>query len=309
MGSLIKHADIFAAPASFVPTVAGTGGGYAVLSGKASKWRIKYKGEENMVLDAEGDPRASIELVIVEASQHISKTFYKSGYVEGGTDAPDCQSIDGSSPDPASTSPQCDTCATCPQNQFGSRITPAGKKAKACADSLRLAVVPAGDIANENFGGVMLLRMSATAIQNFASYNKLMQANGRSYRAVVTRVGFDPNASYPLMTFKAVRELNQDERDALVDVYNNRAPIERMLTEPATPRDDEEDAPKPAPKAAAKPAPKPKPAAVTAKPAAVVAKPAAVAAVATAAAPAEDEVDAQSVAKELDDLMDELNLS
>jgi hypothetical protein len=268
MSNIIKHADIFSAPASVIPEFAS--GGFAVLSPKGSKWRIKHKGEENMITDADGDPKSTIDLVIIDAPAHISKTYYAAGYVEGSTDAPDCQSIDGTVPDPASTSPQSASCATCPHAQFGSRITPAGKKGKACSDALRLAVVPAGDILNSNFAGAMLLRVSATAIAGFVQYNDLLKSNGKSFRAVITRVGFDPDASYPKLVFKRGRDLTEDERADVIEMYSRTDALSRILSEPAQPRDDDEEQPAqaaaPAPKAAAQrtvpapaaPAPKPK---------------------------------------------------
>ena len=239
MNNIVKHADIFSAPASVVPEFAS--GGYAVLSPRGSKWRIKYKADENMITDADGDPKSTIELVIIDAPPHISKTYYAAGYTEGSVEAPDCQSIDGIVPDPASTSPQSKSCATCPHAQFGSRITANGKKGKACNDSLRLAVVPAGDIINGNFGGAMLLRVAATSIAGFVQFNDLLKSNGMSFRACVTRIGFDPDASYPKLVFKRGRDLTEDERDNVVEMYSRTEALSRILSEPAQPRDDDDD--------------------------------------------------------------------
>jgi len=239
MNNIVKHADIFSAPASAVPEFAS--GGYAVLSPRGSKWRIKYKADENMITDADGDPKSTVELVIIDAPPHISKTYYAAGYTEGSVEAPDCQSIDGIVPDPASTSPQSKSCATCPHAQFGSRITANGKKGKACNDSLRLAVVPAGDIINGNFGGAMLLRVAATSIAGFVQFNDLLKSNGMSFRACVTRIGFDPDASYPKLVFKRGRDLTEDERDNVVEMYSRTEALSRILSEPAQPRDDDDD--------------------------------------------------------------------
>lgn len=244
MNNIVKHADIFSAPASVVPEFAS--GGYAVLSPRGSKWRIKHKTEETMITDADGDPKSTIELVIIDAPPHISKTYYAAGYTEGSIEAPDCQSIDGVVPDPASTSPQSRSCATCPHAQFGSRITANGKKGKACNDSLRLAVVPAGDITNPNFGGAMLLRVAATSIAGFVQFNDLLKSNGMSFRACVTRIGFDPDASYPKLVFKRGRDLTEDERDSVVEMYSRTEALSRILSEPAQPRDDDDDGQAPA---------------------------------------------------------------
>lgn len=311
MSNIIKHADIFSAPASVIPEFAS--GGFAVLSPKGSKWRIKHKGEEAMITDADGDPKSTIDLVIIDAPAHISKTYYVNGYVEGSTDAPDCQSIDGIVPDPASTSPQSASCAACPHAQFGSRITPAGKKGKACSDALRLAVVPAGDITNGNFGGAMLLRVSATAIAGFVQYNDLLKSNGKSFRAVITRVGFDPDASYPKLVFKRGRDLTEDERTDVVEMYSRTDALSRILSEPAQPRDDDDQ-----PAQAAAPAPKAVAQKTVAQPAAkpkAAAKPKPAPAPAPAPEPVDEEEDADEpvaagsgLGDDLDDLLKDLDL-
>jgi hypothetical protein len=190
---------------------AGVASGFAVVSFRASKWRIKYQGEEHPVLNAEGDPMASLEVVLLRANPHITKNFYKTGYSEGAAEAPDCYSLDGLRPDEGSKLKQAKTCASCPQNVFGSRITPSGKKAKACQDNRRLAVVPVNDIDNETFGGPMLLRVPAASLADLALMGKNLKARGFPYNAVSVRIGFDMDASYPKLTFKPIRPVTEDE--------------------------------------------------------------------------------------------------
>lgn len=144
---------------------------FGIIGYKGKVWSIRYRGDETQLMREDGDgPKSSIEVVILKASKHVSKIWYEHGYVEGSSAAPDCFSNNGVTPEPTAAKPQCSTCAMCPHNQWGSRITPAGKAGKACADSKRVAVTPAGDIANDVYGGPMLLRIPAASLQDLAMY-------------------------------------------------------------------------------------------------------------------------------------------
>ena len=203
--------DLFNVQAQAGDLSDGVTGGFSVISIRGSKWRIKHGGEEDPVLDANGEPQASLELVIVKANPHVSKIYYATAYSAGDAEQPDCFSLDGIKPDATAESKQSPGCASCPHNQWGSRITPQGKKAKACSDNRRLAVVPLNDLQNAVYGGAMLLRVPAASLGDLATYGKKMAAKGYPYNAVSTRFGFDVNASYPKLTFKAVRPLTDDE--------------------------------------------------------------------------------------------------
>src|SRR6188472_3717382 len=129
----------------------GITAGFAIVSFRGKAWRVKYRGEEKVLLNEDGQtPRYSINAVIVKASPHISKVWYEAGYVEGSTAPPDCWSVDGKKPDPASPKLQNATCAGCKWNAWGSSRSTAGSgKGKDCADSKRFAIVPLDDIDND----------------------------------------------------------------------------------------------------------------------------------------------------------------
>lgn len=247
----------------------GVGGGFGVISFRGSKWRIKYGGEETLVTNQDGEAKPSLEAVILKASRGISKIYYAKKYEEGDDSAPDCWSVDGVAPDPAATNKQSANCATCPNNVWGSRTTESGKKAKACADNRRLAVVPLEDIGNETFGGPMLLRVPAASLNDLSLFGNQMAKKGYPYNAIGTRIGFDPNASYPKLTFKAMRALTDEEKAQVAAHYQGDG-IGRILSEaaemapaapaaaPAAPAvkavdTDFEQEPEPAKKAATKP--------------------------------------------------------
>jgi hypothetical protein len=210
---------------------AGIQASFGLIGYKGKVWSVRYRGDERQLMREDGDgPKSSIEVVILAASSHVSKVWYEQGYVEGSTAAPDCFSNNGVAPDPASTKKQSDVCATCPMNAWGSRITPAGKAGKACADSKRLAVVPESDLTNEMFGGPMLLRVPAASLQDLASYGQKMQHMGYPYFAVATRIRFDPSESYPKFLFNAIRPLT-DEQAGIVISHREGHAVSRILSE------------------------------------------------------------------------------
>ena len=206
--------------------------GYPILRIKGKVWAISRGGNEPHVLmrpDGDG-PRNSIEVVIVAASQFVSKVWYEQGYVEGSTDAPDCFSPNGVVPDSLSTKKQHNTCNGCPQNAWGSKITPAGKKAKACQDSKRVAVVPLGDVRNEAFGGPMLLRVPAASLAAIKAYDDQLGAYGHRFYTVGTRMSFDAGEAYPKLVLEPLGSL-ADEQALVVKELRGSSVVEAILAE------------------------------------------------------------------------------
>ena len=245
----------------------GVRGGYGVVSIRGSKFHIKSEGVETTVLNDDGDPVGSLKFVLLKASPHVSKNYYEGGYEAGSTEGPSCWSIAGDIPDPSAPNKQADNCAACPNNQFGSRISDAGKKLKACSDSRRIAVIPEGDFANEVYGGPMLLRVPASSLSNLAQYGKKMKHRGFPYNTIITRCAFDVAASFPKLEFNAVRPLNDEEANEIIGLLAKPEFADKVtavlatdlevLPVTAAPEEDlfeqpEEAKPKAKPKAAAK---------------------------------------------------------
>jgi len=207
---------------------------FAVIGFKGSNWRLKYRGDEILVKDARGLPEQALDVVIVGISPNISKQWYEKKFTEGDDTAPDCFSINGIHPDPASPKKQCDTCAVCPQNLWGSRITEAGKKAKNCQDSRRLAVVPSADILNADFGGPMMLRLPPTSLAGLAAFAKELNRFGAQPFMVKCQLSFDTSVAYPLINFKATGWITEDEQAEQIKQVLADPQIERMLQEEVT---------------------------------------------------------------------------
>jgi len=246
--------------------------GFAVVTYRGKIWRLVYQGDEDIVRDPARpeQPAASIEIVIIGASEAISKQFYAKPYTEGSDQAPDCYSLDGVKPEAQAPQKQNALCATCPQNQWGSRITDDGRRAKRCADAKRLAIVPALDLENETYGGPMLLRVPPTSLGNLSLYAGNLARRGAPLEALVTRVGFNYELAYPQLTFNPVRWLTDEEARLVVGPDGKSG----VMAHPAVGRilvdsvsmaavgasdPEPEPQPEPAPQPASAPEPQPQP--------------------------------------------------
>ena len=137
-----------------------------------------------------------LQAVIIKAKPCVDKIWYATKFVPGQeAQAPDCCSSNGETPDAGCALPQATSCAGCPQNVFGSGRDASGNptKGKACQDSKALAL-----FAN---GNVYRFKVPAASLKNLAAYVKLLASNGLPAAAVVTKIGFDPAFSFPVLTF------------------------------------------------------------------------------------------------------------
>lgn len=281
-----------------------SGQSYPRISIKASRFRI-VEGDTETVLNT-----TELDVVIVGANPGLSKTWYgKKWDPNSEPAAPDCFSMDGISPDPESTSPQNDLCASCPQNAWGSKVTDNGQQVKACADQKRLAIVSADD----PDGTVYLLQVTPAALKGLNQYHKELSMRGIPAEIVRTKISFDTDASFPKLTF-AFNGFLDEQTQASVDKLFGSEQVLEITGQKTTPAPvpvapkpkavaapvRAVETPAPAPAAAAEPA---KRGFGAAKPAA--AKPAKPVAAAPAPAPAAADA-ASSLADEIAALVGEV---
>lgn len=208
----------------------GITSGFGVLSIRGKVWRQKYQGEERIVMDDDQrTPRYKIEVVLVKASPVISKTWYEHGYTDGASAPPDCFSMNGITPEPTSPKLQSKFCKTCKWNQWGSSRAQGGSgKGKDCSDTKRIAVVPAGDLRNERFGGPMLLRIPPASLAEVDTYARHLGSMAMPLDSVVTEMDFDPAAQYPKIRLKAARVLTEEEY-AIIEEVAQAPVVSRIL--------------------------------------------------------------------------------
>lgn len=189
-----------------------SGGSFPRISIKGGRFRI-VEGDSETVLDT-----TALNVVIVGANPRLSKVWYASQWTpDKEPTAPDCFSLDGIRPNPEATNPQSDLCATCPQNAWGSKVTPLGQQVKACADQKRLAVVAAGDPS----GPIYLLQVTPAALKNLAQYQRELAAHGIPPEVVKTRVSFDLDASFPKLVFSFAGFLDEETQRIIDDLVGS----------------------------------------------------------------------------------------
>jgi len=243
-------------PSALAQSLAGGiagGESYPRISIKGSRFRI-IEGSTETVLDS-----TALDVIIVGANPRLSKTWYAKQWTpDAEPSAPDCFSLDGVRPHVDSSDPQNDMCAGCPQNAWGSKITPLGQQVKACADQKRLAVVAADDPS----GPVYLLQVTPAALKGLNSYQKELATRGIAPEIVRSRVSFDTDASFPKLQFGFGGFLNETEMLAVDELFDSDK-VKEITGEVAVSAPAALPAPKPAPVKAvpvkAVPAPEPEP--------------------------------------------------
>lgn len=175
---------------------AGIGGtSFKRISIRGSRFRIR-EGTNETVL-----PSNILRTVIVGASDHVSKLFYKKYDAKVEDKKPDCYSNDGIRPANDAADPQAQLCATCEQNQWGSKVSDdSGSKMKACADQKRLAVISADDDSPEP--EVYMFTVTPSSLTDFRNYGKLLASKGFPPEICITELSFDTSVSHPKVQFK-----------------------------------------------------------------------------------------------------------
>ena len=142
--------------------------------------------------------RGSLQLVVVD---FVSRNeYYEDAYNKDDITPPNCFAIHPEPKQlvPSDNSPdkQCDNCASCPMNQFGSAPTGAGK---ACKNTRVLAVMPPDA---DDDTEIWTLKVSPTAIKAFDSF---VAGVNRTFQlppvGVVVTVGFSGAKDFPSLEF------------------------------------------------------------------------------------------------------------
>jgi hypothetical protein len=204
---------------------------FPLLSIKGKVFRVRIGGVETAFVDPTTKQAVpALDVVLVNASRNLSKSYYIKGYTEGQLDAPDCWSMDSLRPDPSVANKVSISCVSCPMNAFGSKITEAGKQAKACQDARRIAVVMPHQLGQPE-PLVMLLRVPATSLKNLKAYAQLLDRHGFEPNGCVTRIHFDYVDAFPKLVFNFVTALTDAQYERTIEMAEGQT-VQGMLQAP-----------------------------------------------------------------------------
>lgn len=184
--------------------------------------RVSIKQNRFRLIDEQGQefvvPQLYLDVIIVGANPVVSKMYYAGAYnpQAAEAEAPTCWSDNGTAPSSRASTPQSGTCEACPHNVWGSKVTPAGSKIKACADSKKMAVI----LVDNPTGPVYELRVPGASLENIKAIAESMSAKGVPLPGLIIRLTFDETAGYPKLLFTAVNYISADQKAAVMDVID-----------------------------------------------------------------------------------------
>ena len=189
----------------FTKAFSSSGGSVKRITLRGRVFRLVDGGKE---ISKNTDPY--MDVVIVNGSKTVQKTWYAGEYNPDETSIPDCWSSDGERPDADVPDPQAARCKECEQSIKGS----AGAGRAACRFSMRLAVV----LANNTRGDIYQLILPQKSLfgqadidhMPFLQYARYVGQSNCNLNMVVTRMTFDTDADFPKLTFKTSEFLDDD---------------------------------------------------------------------------------------------------
>lgn len=186
-------------------------------------------------------PDNKLDCIIIASTS--ANLFYEEKWDPDNPVNPVCYaySEDGENmvPHPKASKPQHTDCDTCPMNKWGS--DPEGGKGKACKNTRRLMLVPAGTTAADlPTAELAVLQLPVTSVQNWAMYvNKVATLFARPPLGIITTIGTKPDmktqfkvtfANGPLVANELIMPLMnkaEEAREVIEQVYDpNPEPTE-----------------------------------------------------------------------------------
>jgi hypothetical protein len=158
-----------------------------------------------------------MDVVIVNGSRTVQKTWYAGEYNPDETSVPDCWSSDGERPDADVADPQSARCKECPQAIKGS----AGAGRASCRYSMRLAIVLRNNVGGDIYQLILpqksLFGQGDVDHMPFLQYAKYVAQSGYNLNMLATRLTFDTDSDFPKLVFSNAEFLDSDAYQEAVE--------------------------------------------------------------------------------------------
>lgn len=175
----------------------------------------------------DGQQGKELECIILDFAWFMVN--YPGAFNANNPQQPNCFAIGRENPDSGdlkphenAADPQFDNCKKCPKNEWRSAASGNGK---ACKNQRRLVVLaPDADEQSEP----MTMYVSPGGLKHFDAYvSRLANEHKMLPVQVITKIAFDPNQTYPLLTFELV-----GPHDQLGLMWQKRDAAQEMLMRP-----------------------------------------------------------------------------
>lgn len=198
--------------------------GASYISLKGGKFTLN---DERIGLNGKG-----LELDCIVVGWNFEKAYYDAPFVEGEKGSPACFAIgldeDELVPNETSPNKQCDNCADCWANEWGSANVGEGKL---CADRRRLALAFAD---KDGKFDIKMLNIPPTSLKNWKTFVNEVDTMGLHTMQCAINISFDEeytgSSSVPPLVFTFINEITSEKQ--LQFLANTLDTVDKMLEKP-----------------------------------------------------------------------------
>ena len=203
-----------------------SGGGVPYLSIKGSRFTAVDALGEQRPLGAMDQRGMYLDVIVVDLNPAVSKSYYAEAFDPSATDykPPTCFSDNGIGPSDKVPAPPATTCAACPMNVWGSKVSDNGKEVKLCSDAKKVAVLLAD-------GTTIPFRLNipAASLKAWKLHCQAIAAHSADLTMLVTRLRFDPQASSPIMLFEATGWVSPEQADLILATTQEQGKLANLV--------------------------------------------------------------------------------
>lgn len=206
---------------------------------------LSFKGG-NISYDDNLIPNNKLEVVVLDFV--LENAIFREKYNPNKPASPMCYAFGRTeevmAPHAEAEEPQAENCSVCPNNEWAS--DPEGGRGKACKNSRRIALLTA-DVLTAGLdaiakANVVMCKLPVTSIKNFSSYiNQVVKVLEKPPFAVKCELSVKPHPTSLFQVHWKIVDVIEDEA-VLEALFNRRAAIEKILTQPYPKFDDEPEA-------------------------------------------------------------------